>query len=992
MPTAFSRPAQGSPIRPVPLPPVGVPAQPAGGCAMPDPAAGPETTTPVRTGARAAQGPFLLELTPPGEPTAGPGAVENLLAALAAYGRGGCALEVVGAASTGPRFVTRAPDLASRDHLAHQLQALYPQAIVRALTDEDDAVRPRPGEEAACVELRLRAPAYLPLRTYRDTDARDGADPLLGVLGALGAGSVPPGLRAVCQLALWPAERDWAAGLNALAGPGASSPRAAQGRLAEEGAGAIPLPLVGLLGAALAAYQASLLLRRGDWLHLMIGLVAVLLAIPAVLWLRDLLEPATPPDPLLVREKTAHAAAVVRLRLLVAGGTALERRLLLDALVAAYGPFTHPAGNSLTPRPTRATDLTLPRPTSGGLARPGGGTPTLLNAREIASLWHLPAAPEGVPGLLRAPLRAIVAAHPAVAGEPARRSGGLYVGVSRAQGLAVPVYLPRGHLGANTLVLGASGTGKTTYLLRLLAEVLADPSYGVFVLDPHGALAPRVLRLLPPARAREAFCVFLGDRAHPVALNLLDTKGARDPEEIENGLIGGFAYHWDSAWGARMEPIFRRALRTLLEANLARPAAAQYTLLDVTMLLTNEPFRLRVLTEVRDRDLHRYWLDEYAGYNARERDTWIQPVLNKIAAFSGRTLRNIIGQPECKVDLHALVERNAPLIVDTAAGRLGTANAGLLGATLLESLACLLRERGEGRARVLIVVDEFQQTPADWATMVEGLRKFGGHCVLATQSLTALERTQKGLRGAIFGNQATLVCHRVSADDARYLTPELDEAVESTDLINLGTRHSYVKTTDGTLRLPTFSLETPLPPRGDEAVATEVQDRSARLWGTPRATVEAAYQDYLYRQYMATKDTPDTPEGDTAADPGWRPVTVPAQGSGKPLAAPSPHQATVAPPAGSSLSPAPQLGSPTSPTPPAPLATPAAQQGVVGKEQGHKKHKRPRRARRGGSAHQESVFGLTAPDQDARISSDDPRATRAPHGPSTGGSEKEPTP
>jgi hypothetical protein len=117
--------------------------------------------------------------------------------------------------------------------------------------------------------------------------------------------------------------------------------------------------------------------------------------------------------------------------------------------------------------------------------------------------------------------------------------------------LEVPVYLPRDHLVTNTLVLGAAGTGKTTYLLHLVAEVLADPGWGVFVLDPHGSLAPRVLGLLPPGRAQEAFCVRLGDKEHPVALNLLDTKGGRSAEEIENGLIGGFAYHWDGAWGAR---------------------------------------------------------------------------------------------------------------------------------------------------------------------------------------------------------------------------------------------------------------------------------------------------------------------------------------------------------------------------------------------------------------------------------------------------------
>jgi hypothetical protein len=414
-----------------------------------------------------------------------------------------------------------------------------------------------------------------------------------------------------------------------------------------------------------------------------------------------------------------------------------------------------------------------------------------------------------------------------------------------------------------------------------------------------------------------------------------------------------------------MEPIFRRALRTLLEANLQRAAHEQYTLLDVTLLLTNGAFRMTVLKQVVDRDLHRYWLDEFAHYHDRERENWIQPVINKIAAFNGPSLRNVVGQQECKVDLAPLVEHNAPLIVDTDAGRLGVATAGLIGATILEQLACLLRERGEGRSRVLIVVDEFQLTPADWAMYVEGLRKFGGSFVLATQSLAALERTQPGLRGAVFGNQATIVCYRVSAEDARYLTAELDEAVERTDLINLGMRQAYVKTTDGAERLPTFSLEVPLLPAGDPAVASSVMDRSARLWGTPRAVVEAAYQQYLYRLYMQ----PDTGNGaDTST---WAPAGVPAQGAGMPLAGSptpptagsttAPATATAAPPS-AATTPVP-TSSPctgTSAVPAAPAATPSAGQAAHAnagpRGSAPRKHTRSRNAPRGGSTEQASLF------------------------------------
>ena len=55
-----------------------------------------------------------------------------------------------------------------------QLGAHYPQARVNEVSPEDDPLRLAEGERAWSMTLRLKGPEYLPLRTFRDDDLRDG--------------------------------------------------------------------------------------------------------------------------------------------------------------------------------------------------------------------------------------------------------------------------------------------------------------------------------------------------------------------------------------------------------------------------------------------------------------------------------------------------------------------------------------------------------------------------------------------------------------------------------------------------------------------------------------------------------------------------------------------------------------------------------------------------------------------------------------------------
>ena len=137
-------------------------------------------------------------------------ALETTMANLALDSRHPVALELAGSAS-GVSFLVRAGDQAALAHLTAQVQALYPQAEIVELAQEDDPLRLEQSEAMTVVELAPGAAPYLSLRSWdtRIGSSRDatGADPILGVLSSLQG--LPPDTRAIAQLAMLPAAPTW---------------------------------------------------------------------------------------------------------------------------------------------------------------------------------------------------------------------------------------------------------------------------------------------------------------------------------------------------------------------------------------------------------------------------------------------------------------------------------------------------------------------------------------------------------------------------------------------------------------------------------------------------------------------------------------------------------------------------------------------------------------------------------------------------------------
>ena len=228
----------------------------------------------------------VLEVVTPRTNTARLSSAEHLFSSLVPHGEGTpepVSLEIVGDTEK-RRFLVRTRNAQSLRHVASQLGAAYPQAVLRpfhsATFPTGDPVQVGPDEQVACAALRLRAGHHLPLRTFddRELDAHvqsAQSDPLLSILGALA--DLPKGWRAICQLVvLAPASHDWARDFQRLA---LERPLESE-RRADTGPSLVgPLAILGIIGLYALGSSASDAWSRGNWslvLQLVMGTLAVI--------------------------------------------------------------------------------------------------------------------------------------------------------------------------------------------------------------------------------------------------------------------------------------------------------------------------------------------------------------------------------------------------------------------------------------------------------------------------------------------------------------------------------------------------------------------------------------------------------------------------------------------------------------------------------------------------------------------------------------------
>jgi hypothetical protein len=341
---------------------------------------------------------------------------------------------------------------------------------------------------------------------------------------------------------------------------------------------------------------------------------------------------------------------------------------------------------------------------------------------------------------------------------------------------------------SHVYIIGKTGTGKSTLMETLSLQDLAA-GRGFALIDPHGDLVERIVAAVPAAEKDRIVYLNAPNASQPYGYNPL--RRVRDDKIplAASGLIETLRKLWPDAWGVRMEHVLRNSLYALLERDDA-------TLPDILRLYADEAYRKRVVRDIRNDTVRRFWRQEFEHYHFRMKADAVAPIQNKLGALlSDPTLYRILVAPPIDLHFRAMMDAGRILLVNLAKGRLGEDSSTLLGGLIVSTLGLAAFTRADQpaspRRPFFISIDEFQSfTTLMLANMMSELRKYGVGLTLAHQHLHQLE---PDIRHAVLGNAGTLISFRVGAEDATFLAREFQPKFGVEDLLNLPNYDIYLK-------------------------------------------------------------------------------------------------------------------------------------------------------------------------------------------------------
>jgi hypothetical protein len=315
----------------------------------------------------------------------------------------------------------------------------------------------------------------------------------------------------------------------------------------------------------------------------------------------------------------------------------------------------------------------------------------------------------------------------------------------------------------HTFISGRTGTGKTTLLLRAMAEHVSAGVPFLFV-DFHGHATESLLALRVEKKEERDIVLFEPWSEPVVGWNPLEARGEA-PYGLVQELIGIFHLRlWPDAWGPRLEELLRMTLLALAETKL--------TLLEATALVSRPEFRRAVLERVSLPEVREFWTLRFERLSPSQRSLVSETVLNKLSVFHDPTLKHVVGQEHSTLDFERALQSGQSIIANLSAGSL-RGNNYLLAALLVSKFkAAVYRRQGDG-IPYSVFLDEFQEMIALDALddYLRSFRKFGCSVYLATQHLQLAPE----LKAAIFGNCSRFFSFAGSATDAAFLGREFGE-------------------------------------------------------------------------------------------------------------------------------------------------------------------------------------------------------------------------
>lgn len=548
------------------------------------------------------------------------------------------------------------------------------------------------------------------------------------------------------------------------------------------------------------------------------------LADPNATWLQILLgdvQKATAESRKTVKEKSEQHTFQATIRI---GTTGENMGFRLRSIISAF-KVLEAAGVRIREEVVKPADLNT--------AHVPWHFPLQLSVKELANFLLLPAGEEelpGTPGL-----------HPKVTLPPnwyknptnqkTDRSFAISMDAINPKRLSIS---PRDSL-EHLHLIGPTGSGKSTAMLHL---ILADITSGrsVLVLDPKADLITSILERIPEERVEDVVIIDPSDSC-PCGFNPLAFREYGNPSLIADAILSVLKEIFSDCWGIYTQDVLTAALLTLTDTENA-------TLLWLLPLLTDENFRRKITSKVRDRMALRPFWEQFEALRDTEKRQQISPVLNKLRQLTLRPgLRNILGQAKPKFSLTDLFYKRRIVLVPLNKGVTGGETSRLLGSLIVGLTWTLALSRAgipvEKRHIVSIFIDELQDylsLPTDLADALAQARGLGVGLTLAHQYRDQLPT---GIRSGIDANARNKIVFGLNSKDAKDMAAMAPE-LTAEDFMALPRYQIYTSFQYGGRNTGWVQGKT-LPPPPALRDAADLKAKSQATYGIPAEQIEEEY-------------------------------------------------------------------------------------------------------------------------------------------------------
>jgi hypothetical protein len=531
----------------------------------------------------------------------------------------------------------------------------------------------------------------------------------------------------------------------------------------------------------------------------------------------------------LIQEKLGKTIVETNIRIIASSSSLARTQAIRADLEAAFAQFSETNGNSIKWVELEGNkQKALLHRFSYRLWNEDESYP--LNLSELASVFHFPYQSRELGNVHQ------TSSTQSQAPETLTKEG-IIIGKNIYRGEEQLIHFGKEDRMRHMYVIGQTGTGKTVFLKNMIIQDIQNGD-GCCFIDPHGSDILDILANIPPERAKDVVYFDPAYIPRPMGLNMLEYD-RNFPEQktfVVNELLGIFNQLFDmkATGGPGFEQYFRNAALLVME----HPESGN-TLLDISRVFSDKDYRDYKLSKCKNPLLNQFWANAEKTTGEQGLQNWTQYVNSKFDIFmSNDIMRPIVAQEKSAFNFREIMDTKKIFLANLSKGRLGDINANLLGLIIVGKIsqAAMARVNSNERPDFFLYIDEFQNVTTDSIeSILSEARKYRLSLTVAHQYLAQLP---ENIKGAVFGNVGSMVVHRVSPEDAKFLETQYVPTFTANDIIKIENLHAYVKMLSNNIPAKPFDIVSVYPPKGNKDQIDQLKELSYVTYGRPKDEVD----------------------------------------------------------------------------------------------------------------------------------------------------------